>query len=172
MMIQPLSSLQKDTACTDRATRYCANVRCRLVWRRRSESGTGAAGGDNARNTTAAVPDEAAAPAGAMRKVNRTQEKPKAASERDLPRCVCETSSGKFKTQIRLCGKLRYIGCFDAPDQASAAYLSVKNDLADVNLSAFSAGQVNTAFDAAKKKALEAGGLIPRKRRPRHTCTV
>ena len=29
-----------------------------LVWRRRSESGTGAAGGGNARNTTAAVPDE------------------------------------------------------------------------------------------------------------------
>ena len=184
---------------TDRTNRYCANLVAdmpTLVWRRRSEGGTGAAGGDNARNTAAAVPDEvvsaaasavpdaaasavpilpdpappAAAPAGAMRKVNRTKEKPKAASERDLPRCVCETSSGKFKTQIRLCGKLRYIGCFDTVEQASAAHMSVKKDLSDANISAIGTDEADAMFDVAQKIAVEAvGGVVPKKRKSKAT---
>ena len=198
LRLQHERRLQKDTACmacTDRATRYCANFVAAmptLVWRRRSEGGTGATGGDNARNTAAAVPDEvvsaaasavpdaaasavpilpdpappAAAPAGAMRKLNRTKEKPKAASERDLPRGVHKRPSGKFKTQIRLRGKLRYIGTFDTPEQASAAHMSVKKGLADVNLSAIGTDEADAMFDVAQKIAVEAmGGVVPKKRK-------
>ena len=196
-----MSSLQKDTAWpvqTEQPATAQIFVAAMptLVWRRRSESGTGAAGGGNARNTTAAVPDEVvsaaasavpdaaasavpilpdpappvAAPAGAMRKVNRTKEKPKAASERDLPRGVCETSSGKFKTQIRLCGKLRYIGCFDTAEQASAAYVSVRKDLDDVNLSAVGTDEADAMFDVSQKIAVEAvGGIVPKKRKYKAT---
>ena len=167
-----------------------------LVWRRRSEGGTGATGGDNARNTAAAVPDEvvsaaasavpdaaasavpilpdpappAAAPAGAMRKVNRTKEKPKAASERDLPRGVYKTSSGKFESRIWWGGRGRYIGTFDTPEQASAAYISVRKDLDDVNLSAIGTDEADDMFDVAQKIAVEAvGGIVPKKRKYKAT---
>ena len=48
----------------------------------------------------------------------------------------------------------RYIGTFDTPEQASVAYNSVKNDLEDAKISAFSANAVDAIFDEAKKKAL------------------
>ena len=302
-----MSSLQKDTrglyACrnaylgTDRTTRYCANFVAAmptLVWRRRSESGAGAAGGDNARNTAAAVPDEvvsaaaAAVPDKAVPAVSIVPNPPvhvafqprlaspapapvsalvpvpelvtmmgylpplapvppiphglllsgmstnvrsppppamiaahrqavvaqqavqmgprgapvvlapdgtahaasaspsgagtsngsgvgtaafasvggSSAKKRDLPRGVYMLHSGKCVSQLQWGGKLRYVGCFDTPAQASAAYVSVKKDLADVNLSTLSADDIDAAFDSANKKAMESvGGFIPRKKR-------
>ena len=85
--------------------------------------------------------------------------------KRDLPRGVTMTSSGKFKSAIGWRGKNRYIGSFDTPEQASAAYLSAKKDLEDGKLSALGADEVDTAFDAAKKKAQEScGGFVSEKR--------
>ena len=61
-----------------------------------------------------------------------------------------------------------YIGTFDTADQASAAYESVRKDLADSNLSVFAANEVDDMFDAAQKKAAETvGGVVPKKMRPR-----
>ena len=85
-----------------------------------------------------------------------------AKSERDLPTGVSKTSSGKLQTKIKLGGTNHYIGTFDTPEQASAAYISVKKDLGDVQLSSLNSDEVNSLFDAAKKKALESfGGFIP-----------
>ena len=85
--------------------------------------------------------------------------------KRDLPLGVRKTTSGKFESKIRWGRKQHHIGTFDTPEQASAAYMSVKNDLDDVNLSAVGADEVNALFDAAKKKAVEAvGGSIPKKK--------
>ena len=80
------------------------------------------------------------------------------AFKRDLPKGVYKERSGKFVSMIRLGGKNRYIGSFDTPEQASAAFLSVKKDRDDVNLSALGADEVTASFDAAKKNAVEAVG--------------
>ena len=85
--------------------------------------------------------------------------------KRDLPEGVIKASSGKFRSNIRWGGKQRTIGTFGTPEQASAAYLSVKKDLAGAKPSAFSADEVEAMFDEAKKKALEALGIfVPGKR--------
>ena len=85
-----------------------------------------------------------------------------------LPRGVCKTPSGKFRSQIKRGGKTRPIGTFDTPEQASAAYLSVRKDFDGANLPALSADEFNVAFDAAQKKALEScGGFVSKKRLPR-----
>ena len=76
--------------------------------------------------------------------------------KRDLPTGVYEKLSGKFQSQLKWGGKIRYVGTFDTPDQASAAYISVKEDLDDANFSGFRADEVDNIFDAAKAKALEA----------------
>ena len=103
------------------------------------------------------------------RKLNRAEpaktarKTSKAKSERDLPQGVT-LSRRRFVARIHF-GKDRYVGAFDTPEQASAAYLSVKKDLEDTNLSALSAVQVEAAFGAAKKKAVEVmGGYVPEKR--------
>ena len=84
-------------------------------------------------------------------------------SERDLPRGVRKTPRGKFVSDIGWGDKTRYIGTFDAPEQASAAYASVRKDLEDAKLSAVGADEVDAMFDEAKKKALEAvGGFFTR----------
>ena len=105
------------------------------------------------------------------RKINRAKDdtaakkKFKTTPERDLPAGVHKAEAGKFLTQTYWVGKTRYIGMFDTPEKASAAYKSVKEDLARVKSSALSAGEVNDVFDAAKKKALESfGGFVPKKR--------
>ena len=93
------------------------------------------------------------------------EKKCKTTSKRDLPTGVSKTSSGKFRAQIQLGGKTRYIGTFDTPEQASAAYVSVKKDLGDVKLSALGADEVTTLFKAAQKKAVESfGGLVTEER--------
>ena len=87
----------------------------------------------------------------------------KAKPERDLPKGVQKSLSGKFNARIRWGGKLRGIGTFDTPEQASAAHMSVKKDRDDVELSALGADEVDTLFDAAKQKAVKAeGGFFTR----------
>ena len=90
----------------------------------------------------------------------------KTTSDRDLPTGVQKTPSGKIHARIQWGGKSRYIGTFNAPEQASATYVSVKEDLGDIELSSLGADEINAAFDAVKKRALEAvGGVFnPRKR--------
>ena len=103
------------------------------------------------------------------RKVNRAEaataatKKPKAKPERDLPTGVRGLSSRNFQSQINWDGKNRHIGTFDTPEQASAAYELVRNDLDDAKLSGFGADEVGGIFDAAQKKAVEAvGGFFTR----------
>ena len=166
-----------------------------LVWIRRPKSGAGDTGGDSARKAAAAaVPDAApvistsaghAVPPGGplpavssggkKRKRKRNcakaatavKKKSKVASERDLPRVFYKTPTGKLASQTMWAGKRRYIGTFDTPEQASAAYMSVKKDLADAKRSAFGADEVDDAFDEAKKKALESVGVSKKKRLPK-----
>ena len=87
--------------------------------------------------------------------------------KKGLPTGV-KKSYGKYKSQIRWGGKLHYIGTFDTSDQASTAYISVKKDLEDTDLSALGADGVEAMFGKAQKKAVEAvGGVIPKKMKPR-----
>ena len=85
------------------------------------------------------------------------------AKRHGLPRGVNKNSSGNFASRIRLGDKQRYIGTFATPEQASAAYMSAKNDLDTAKQSACdSSDEVKNAVlvrDAAKKKALF-GGII------------
>ena len=73
----------------------------------------------------------------------------------DLPQGVQKLPSGKFQSKIWCGGKYRNIGTFDTPEQASAAYISVRKDLVDAKVSAISADEVDAIFDEARKKALE-----------------
>ena len=68
---------------------------------------------------------------------------------------VNQKSPGRFVSTIQWDCKLRQIGAFDTPEQASAAYMSVKKDLDDAKLSGFSADKEDALFDATKKKALK-----------------
>jgi hypothetical protein len=78
---------------------------------------------------------------------------------------VRKMPSGKCKSEIKWDGKTRVIGRFDTPEQASAAFISVRKDLDDANISTVGTDEVDAIFDAAKKKAIEAvGGLFRRKR--------
>jgi len=82
--------------------------------------------------------------------------------KKELPRGVHKVPSGKFVAKASLGGKYRYIGMFDTPEQASAAYVSKRRALADTKLS-FCVDEANAVFDVARKKALEAvGGFIGR----------
>ena len=75
--------------------------------------------------------------------------------ERDRPAGVRKTECGKYKSEIRWRGKSRHIGTFGTPEQASAAYMSARKDLDDTKASCC-ANEVNSVFDASKKKALAA----------------
>ena len=93
-----------------------------------------------------------------------------ATSKRDLPRGVYKQSFGpSFTAQANWGGKTRFIGTFATPEQASAAYMSVKEDLARVKVSASDAEEVDTAFDEAKTKALETfGGFVRKKKKKKN----
>ena len=132
---------------------------------------------------TTAVPDQAVSSGAALaaassskqhagrgkekkRKINRAEavksakkKKSKASSERNLPTGVHKSSSGnKFRSIIRWRGKNRCIGSFDTPEQASAAYISVRKDRVDAKLLVVSTDEVDALFDAAQKKALKTVG--------------
>lgn len=88
----------------------------------------------------------------------------KAKPERDLPTGVYKQSPGRFVSTIQWGGKMHYIGVFNTPEQASAAYVLIRRERDNVELSAVGADEVNTAFAAAKTKALEAVGFVPKTR--------
>ena len=81
-------------------------------------------------------------------------------SERDLPTGVSKTSSGKFLAKLQWGGKKYYIGTFDPPEQASAAYVLVRKEIGDAKLSTRRDDEVNALFEAAKTKAVEAVGVL------------
>jgi len=90
----------------------------------------------------------------------------KATSERDLPRGIWKTSSGKFQSMITWSGKDRYVGSFDTPEQTSSALISMKKDLYNAELSTLGADEVTALFRTSQKKAVEAvGGFIQVKKR-------
>ena len=93
------------------------------------------------------------------------------AKKRRLPKGVCQVYlSGKFRTDIWWGKKQRYVGYFDTPEQASAAYVLVRNDLDDGKLSELGPDEVNAAFDAAKEKAIDAVvGVGPKKNKRKVT---
>ena len=73
--------------------------------------------------------------------------------------------SGKFTSAIWWGGKGRNIGTFDTPEQASAAMMSVKNDLDQAKLSAIGTDEADAIFDAVKTKAVGAvGASVPERR--------
>ena len=86
-----------------------------------------------------------------------------ATSKRDLPRGVYKQSGTSFTAQANWSGKTRFIGTFATPEQASAAYMSVKEDFARAKVSASGAEEVDAAFDEAKTNALESFGGFVRK---------
>jgi len=84
--------------------------------------------------------------------------------QRDLPRGVRKRPSGKFESEIKWRGKMRYIGSFDTPERASAAYMSVKKELANIKTLPCGADEediLSAIFDEAKKKTLEAVRAMP-----------
>ena len=91
-------------------------------------------------------------------------------SDRGLPTGVYDVSSGRFESSIKWGGKTRSIGTFDTPEEASAAYASVKKDLANADFSASEADEVDAAFGAAKKKAADeaVGGFFLEQRELSH----
>ena len=150
-----------------------------LVWIRRPECGTSGAGGDGASNgrrektvpesvVSAGVAVDVVSPTFGEKKKKRmtngaeaaafAKKKYKATAERDLPRGVSKLPSRRFG------GKDRYIGTFDTPEQASAAYNSVRKNLDDAKLSMIGADEVDATFDEAQKKAVEeVWGVVPKK---------
>eukprot|EP00563_Minutocellus_polymorphus_P016912 CAMPEP_0181052016 /NCGR_PEP_ID=MMETSP1070-20121207/17366_1 /TAXON_ID=265543 /ORGANISM="Minutocellus polymorphus, Strain NH13" /LENGTH=525 /DNA_ID=CAMNT_0023131083 /DNA_START=137 /DNA_END=1711 /DNA_ORIENTATION=+ len=83
--------------------------------------------------------------------------------KKELPQGVHKVPSGRFAAKAGLGGKCRYIGTFDTPEQASAAYVSKMRALADTKVSSFCADEAKAVFDVARKKALESvGGFIGR----------
>ena len=97
------------------------------------------------------------------------KKKSKTPSERDPTRRRFPTgvqkSGKKYWSAIGWGGKRRYIATFDTPEQASAAYMSVKKDLDAFNVSALGANEADSVFDSAKKKAVEVmGGYVPEER--------
>jgi len=118
-----------------------------------------AVGGSNSRRKTAEATSGQDLSTAAVGGQVRKKSKYRARSWRDLPTGVCKVSlSGKFQAAIWWGGKQRYISTFDTPEKASSAIMFMKKDLDDANLWALGADEVDAAFDAAKKKALEAVG--------------
>ena len=96
--------------------------------------------------------------------VTAAKKKYKATSEHDLPPGVYKKPSAeRFESRIQWGRKQRYIGTFDTPEQASAAFMSVKKALDDAE--ACGAHEVEVVFDEAKKNSLAAfGGFVAEER--------
>ena len=76
---------------------------------------------------------------------------------------VYKTLSGKFQARIHFGSKYRHLGTFDTPEQASAAFMSVRKDLGDAKLPPHESENSGSAiFDEAKKQALESFGGFER----------
>ena len=75
--------------------------------------------------------------------------------KRNLPRGVYKSPPEKFQSSIWWGGMQRYIGTFDTPEQAYAAYISVKKNLNKTKLSEIDADEADAIFTAVKKKAME-----------------
>ena len=67
--------------------------------------------------------------------------------ERNLPRGVRKRQNGKYDSRMHWRGKQRTIGTctFDTPEQASAAYISVRKDLDGAKLRSFGSDEVKKA---------------------------
>jgi len=143
-----------------------------LVLRRRSHSGDGTAEGSSAERRAVAVPDQVVsavpAPVVSSAAATGTPNFPVSSTkhQRYLPKGVRPISSGKFIAKTKWGGKSRYVGTFDTPEQASAAYVSIKNDLATAKVSLCGTDEEDAMFDAAETKALEAiGGSVSTKKK-------
>ena len=91
-----------------------------------------------------------------------------ATSERNLPPGAYQQPSGKIKSAIWWGGTQHYIGTFDTPDRASAAYRFVRKELALAKLPGLGPDEVHA--DAAKEKAMGAeGGVGPKETKPKVT---
>ena len=76
---------------------------------------------------------------------------------------VYKTLSGKFQARIHFGSKYRHLGTFDTPEQASAAFMSVRKDLGDAKLPPHESENSGSAiFDEAKKRALVSSGGFER----------
>ena len=156
-----------------------------LVWIRRPECGTSGAGGDGASNgrREKTVPESVVSAVSAVDVVSPTdgdkkkkrmtngakaatvaKKRSKATREQELPTGVNKLPCRRFKSYTWFGGKSRYVGTFDTPEQASAAYNSVRKNLDDAKLSMIGADEVDATFDEAQKKAVEeVGGVFPKK---------
>ena len=135
-----------------------------VVWTHRSESGTSAASAGGREvfpdavvsdSAISAVPDQAVSSGAALpaskqhvdggkkikRKLIRAEaakavkkKKSKASSERGLPMGVYKLPSSKFQARIKWGGKYRHVGTFDTPEQASAAFMSVRRAVSYTHL--------------------------------------
>ena len=86
------------------------------------------------------------------------------ARKRDGPKGVYKTSSGNVVSEIYFGGKRRRIGTFATLEQGNAAYMSVKEELSGVEVSALSPDKANEQFAFIRKRVLEALYGGPRKR--------
>ena len=84
----------------------------------------------------------------------------KALLEQDLPSGVRQRHPGRFSAEIQWGGKTRQIGTFDSPEQAFAAFSSVKKERGSAKLSELGADEVNALFSAAQEKAVESAGVL------------
>ena len=85
---------------------------------------------------------------------------PRKIFERELPRGVWKTPSGKFNARLWFGGKSRGIGTFDTPEQASAAFISMKKDRDEAKASKLGVDEVEAAFAAARTRAVKAVGGV------------
>ena len=103
----------------------------------------------------------------AKKKALEAVEEARKKKSKAMPTGVNPVSSGNFESQIWWGSRTRYIGTFDTPEQASAAYMSVKKDLEAAKLSSCSVEEVDAVLDEAKKKAVKTvGGMLVRKPGP------
>jgi len=74
---------------------------------------------------------------------------------KETPRGVRMRNSGRFEASTTWGAKSHHIGTYDSPEEAEAAYKAVKSELEKRSPHASSVHEMNAAFDAAKKTALD-----------------